>query len=85
MLRELANKVDLEGQYVTTADREIYTQYGNNKREIPPHTPFNSRLEHRDRAAQDTQALFARAEDLKATSPAPRGERTEARSRALKP
>ena len=82
MLLELAKKAHPKAQYVTTVDPEIYTQYGNNRREIPPHTPFTSRPEHRNRAAHDVRALLARTEKLKAAWPPPEGEGAETRSRA---
>ena len=71
MLLELANQADPEGHYATILDPEIYTQYGDNRRGIPPHTPFTSRPEHRECAIQDVQAALARAEDLKASWPQP--------------
>ena len=74
MLLELARQADPEGHYVTTVDPEIYTQYGSNRREIPPHTPFTSRPEHRIGAARDVEAILARTEQMKATWPTPRGK-----------
>ena len=71
MLLELAKQADPEGHYATILDPEIYTQYGNNRKGIPPHTPFTSRPEHRECAIQDVQAALARAEDLKASWPQP--------------
>ena len=71
MLMELATRADPEGHYATTLDPEIYTQYGNSRRTIPPHTPFTSRPEHRECAIQDAQTALARAEDLKASWPQP--------------
>lgn len=79
---DLARKAAPKGQYITTVDPEIYTQYGNDRREIPPHTPLTNRPEHRDRATQDVQALLAFTEQMKAAWHTPRGERAEARSRA---
>ena len=42
-----------EGHYATMLDPEVYTQYGNNRREIPPHTPSTNQPDHRERTAQD--------------------------------
>ena len=74
MLLEIARQADPAGCYVTILDPEIYTQYGNNRREITPHTPFTSYPEHRERAKQDVQAVLARADALKKDCPAPRGQ-----------
>ena len=72
MLLELARQADPEGDYAATLDPEIYTQYGDSRRGIPPHTPFTSRHEHRERAIQDAQTALARAEDLKTSWPRPK-------------
>ena len=69
MLLKLANQSDPEGDYATTLDPEIYTQYGNSRRGIPPHTPFTSRHEHRECTIQDAQTALARAEELEASWP----------------
>ena len=71
MLLELARRADPEGHYATILDPEIYTQYGDTREGIPPHTPFTSRPEYRELAIQDVQAALARAEDLKASWPQP--------------
>ena len=71
MLLELAKQADPKGHSATTLDPEIYTQYGDNRRGIPPHTPFTNRPEHRECAIQDVQAALARVEDLKASWPQP--------------
>jgi predicted nucleotidyltransferase/HEPN domain-containing protein len=72
MLLELARQADPEGDYATTLDPEIYTQYGDSRRGIPPHSPFTGRTEHREYATQDAQTALARAEELKASWPQPR-------------
>ena len=72
MLLELATRADPDGHYATTLDPEIYTQYGDNRKGIPPHTPFTSRPEHRECTIQDAQTALARAEDLKTSWPQPR-------------
>ena len=71
MLLELARKADPKGQYATTLDPEIYTQYGRARDGLPPHTPFTSRPEHRGKAADDILALLARTETLKEAWPPP--------------
>ena len=71
MLLELAKRADPKGHSATTLDPEIYTQYGDNRRGIPPHTPFTNRPEHRECAIQDVQAALARVEDLIASWPQP--------------
>ena len=45
MLLELATRADPGGHYATTLAPEVYTQYGDNRMGIPPHTPFTSRPE----------------------------------------
>ena len=69
MLLELARQADPEGHYTTVLDPEIYTQYGDSRRDIPPDTPFTSQPEHRDRAIQDVQAALTCAEQLKVSWP----------------
>ena len=71
MLLELATRADPGGHYATTLAPEVYTQYGDNRMGIPPHTPFTSRPEHRECTIQDVQMALARAEDLKASWPQP--------------
>ena len=71
MLLELARGADPEGEYRTILDPEIHTQYGYNRRGIPPHTPFTSIPEHRERAWQEIQAVFARTETQKKAWPPP--------------
>ena len=79
MLLEIARQADPGGRYVTVLDPEIYTQYSDSRREIPPEKPFTSRPEHRVLAIQDVQAVLARTDALKKAWPAPSGEaaRTE--------
>ena len=72
MLLELARQADPEGDYATTLDPEIYTQYGDSRRGIQPHSPFTGRTEHREYATRDAQTALARAEELKASWPQPR-------------
>ena len=85
MLLELARQADPQGSYQSTLDPEVYTQYGHNRRGIPPHTPFTSRLEHCECAARDVQATLARTERLKQAWHTLRGERAESGSRATTP
>ena len=75
MLLDMARQADPGGCYVTVLDPEIYTQYGDSRREIPPHTPFTSRPEHRVLAIQDAQAVLARVEDLRVSWPTRRRKR----------
>ena len=69
MLLEMARQADTGGRYVTVLDPEIYTQYGDSTREIPPETPFTSRPEHQVLALQDTQAMLAGVEVLRPSWP----------------
>ena len=84
MLLELARQADPKGNYQSKLDPEVYTQYGPNRREITPHTPFTSRLEHWDWAAQDVQAVLARTERLKEAWRPPSEDDAAARSQATK-
>ena len=65
MLLELARKADPEGNYITSLEPEIYTQYGENRKDIPPEVSFTALPEHHDQAAQDIQTVLARTEQLK--------------------
>ncbi len=69
MLLDLARRADPAGHYATLLDPEIYTQYGENRRGIPPHTPFTGRPEYRELATEDVQAALARAQKLREAWP----------------
>ena len=48
LLLEPARQADPAGHYATLLDPEIYTQYGDSRKGIPPHTPFTGRPEYRE-------------------------------------
>ena len=69
MLLELARQADPEGHYATALDPEIYTQYGENRKGIPPERPFTGEPDHLALAAGDARATLACVEELKESWP----------------